>query len=515
MFFKRKRMKDLPKDNIKQEQNFNDINLEEDLDKNISVFKNVFKDDDTIIFRRFENQHNNLIKLCIIFVDGMINSEIVNENIIQPIVNSNRLINENTIVDTLFNQIIVSNNIEKTRSFSKLFSSIVNGDTILLTEGAAEALIISSKGWQTRAIEEPETEKALRGPREGFTESIMVNLSLLRRKLKTTELKFKFRTIGVRSNTKVCVCYINGIANNNILKELNKRLDAINIDGILDSGYIQEIIRDRPFTLFKTLGSTERPDTVAGKLLEGRIAILVDGSPTAITLPSIFIEQFQTNEDYYINFYFSSIGRFLRIAAFLITISLPAIYVALVTFHQEMIPTPLIINISASREGVPFPTIVEALGMLFVFELLRETGMRMPTFMGQALSIVGALVVGQAAVDAKFISAPMVIIIALTGITGIMLPKVKGSIIIIRLMLLLLVGFLGIYGYVFGMAGLLIHLLQLRTFGIPYMYKLMQVDPLEELKDTVIRAPWWYMKYRQNLISSNIIRNKTDRSNIK
>ncbi len=514
MFYKRKRMKDMPKDNIKQEENFNDINLEEDLDKNVSVFRSIFKDDDTIIFRWFENQHNNLIKLCIIFVDGMINSEIVNENIIRPIVSSNTLKSDKTIVDRLCNKIIVSNNVEKTRSLSKLVSSIVNGDTVLLTEGSKDALIISSKGWQTRSIEEPETEKTLRGPREGFTESLLINLSLLRRKLKTSDLKFKYRTIGVRSNTKVCICYIQGIANEKILQELYRRLDAINIDGLLDSGYIQEIIRDRPFSLFKTLGSTERPDTVAGKLLEGRIAILVDGTPVALTLPSLFIEYFQVSDDYYVNFYFSSIGRLLRIFGFLITISLPAIYVALITYHPEMIPTSLIMNISAAREGVPFPTIVEAIGMLFVFELLRETGLRMPTFMGQALSIVGALVIGQAAVDAKFISAPMIIIIALTGITGLMLPRIKGAVIIIRLLFLFLASFLGLYGYVLGMAGLLIHLLEINAFGIPYMYKLMQIDPLEELKDTAIRAPWWYMKYRQRLLSSNILRNKTDRRNM-
>lgn len=314
--------------------------------------------------------------------------------------------------------------------------------------------------------------------------------------------------MGEETRTKICVCYMKGIANEKILQELNKRLDDIQIDGILDSGYIQEMVRDSPYTPFKTVGSTERPDVVAAKLLEGRIAIIVDGSPVALTVPFIFIEYFQANDDYYMNYFFSSISRILRILGFVFSISIPAVYVAVVTYHMEIIPTPLLFSISSAREGVPFPTIVETIIMLLIFEILRETGLRTPTFMGQALSTAGALVIGTAAFEAKFVSAPVVIVIAFTGITGLMLPKLKGAIILTRLILLLLSGIIGLYGYVFGLAGLLIHLLELRSFGIPYMYKLMLLDPQQDIKDTIIRAPWWHQKYRPGLIAVQRSRQK-------
>jgi spore germination protein KA len=293
---------------------------------------------------------------------------------------------------------------------------------------------------------------------------------------------------------------LEGVANEKILNELNKRLDDINIDGIIDSNYINELIRDSPLSPFETIGSTERPDVVAGKLLEGRIAVVVDGSPVVLTLPHIFLELFQSSEDYYLSFYFSSISRVIRILGFVISVCTAAIYIAVVTYHQEMIPTPLVLSISAARQNVPFPTIVESLGMLLIFEILRETGTRMPTYIGQALSIVGALVVGQAAVDAKFISAPIVIVTALTGITGLMIPKLKAAAILFRITLSLLASFLGMYGFTFGIIGIILHLLQLRSFGIPYILNLSRINS-ENIKDTVIRAPWWYMKYRPKFIS--------------
>jgi spore germination protein KA len=482
--------------------------ISESLDENLSYFKELFKNDNTIIYRHFENQYSN-IKYCIIFVGGMENTEIVNENILKPIIKSTILKETPSTTNVLINKVIFSGNVNVTSNIDKIIETVLSGDVVLLTEKSPEAVLIHARGWKSRSIEEPPAEIVLRGPREGFTEAIMENISLVRRKLKTSDLKFNFRTIGKRSNTQICVCYLDGFVNQKILVELSNRLDDINIDGILDSGYIQEMIKDSPLSLFDTIGSTERPDVVAGRLLEGRIAIFTDGSPVILTVPHIFIELFQSSDDYYVNFYYASIGRMLRILSFILTISIPAVYISLVTFHQEMMPTPLLISISAAREGVPLPTVIEAVGMLFVFEILREAGLRMPSFMGQSLSIVGALVLGQAAVEAKFISAPMVIIIAFTGITGIMITKLKGAIILTRLILLLFSSIIGLYGYMFGIAIILIDLMGMRSFGVPYMYKLLLLDPLEDIKDTAIRAPWWYQKYRPKLISANIIRNKS------
>lgn len=487
------------------------FSLSASLESNIKAIKEILSDDDTLIVRFVENQANNKIKGSILFFDGMVNKEIINENVIQPLVRNTEIKSQSDIIDNIKNQVIITHNIEKTTDINKLIDSVYNGDAIFLLDGCTEALIVNSKGGEIRSIVEPETEKVLRGPREGFTESLVTNLSLIKRKLRTPKLKLKTRVLGNETRTKICICYMKGIANEKILQELNKRLDDIEIDGILDSGYIQELVRDSPYSPFKTVGSTERPDVVAAKLLEGRIAVIVDGSPVALTVPFIFIEHFQSNDDYYMNFHFSTISRILRILGFIFSISIPAIYTAVVTYNTDIIPTPLLFSISTAREGVPFPTIIEALIMLLIFETLRETGLRTPAFMGQAISTAGALVIGTAAIEAKFVSAPMVIIVAFTGITGLLMPKLKGAVILTRLILLILASILGLYGYVFGLACLLISLLELRSFGIPYMYKLMFLDPQQDIKDTVIRAPWWYHKFRPGLIAVQRRRQNTNR----
>lgn len=487
-----------------------DKTLEKELLQNIEKFKSIFNNDDTLIIRQFRNQVEKRIKCCILFIEGMVNSEIINENIIQPIV-TNTLLGKDkkeNIFDELQQDVVVASSITKEHDLHKLVEAIVNGDTVLLLDGYTEGLVISSKGWQTRSVSEPESEKVVRGPREGLTESLMVNLTLIRRRLKTPDLKFQLVEIGTKTKTKVSVCYIESIANDKILAEVMKRLNDIEIDGILDSGYIQELISDSPTAPFATVGITERPDVIAAKLLEGRIAIVVDGSPIALTVPFVFLEYFQVNEDYYSHYIWGSINRLLRIIGGFITISVPAVYIAVVTFHQEMIPTPLLLSISSARQGVPFPTIVEALGLLFVFDLLRETGVRMPTSIGQAVSIVGALVLGQAAVEAKLISAPMVIIIALTGIAGLVNHKLKQASIVVRSIFIMLASFLGLYGYIFGLTGLLILLVGMRSFGIPYMLSIGMLSA-QDLKDTAIRAPWWYMDYRPKLIATkNYVRKK-------
>jgi spore germination protein KA len=285
------------------------------------------------------------------------------------------------------------------------------------------------------------------------------------------------------------------------LKELELRLNKIKDMDIIDANYIQEAIADSPHSQLRTIGNTERPDVVASKLLEGRIAIFIDGSPSVLTLPYVFIENFIAADDYYINYYFGSINRLIRIISGILSVSIPAIYIAFVTFHQEMIPTPLLLSIAASRKGVPFPTIVEAVVILLAFEIVREAGTRMPTTMGQSISIVGALILGQASVEAKIFSAPIVIVAAVTGITGLLLPKLKGASILTRGIFILLASVVGLYGFIFGVMGMLLYLFSLRSFGISYMAKSGSINP-KEVKDTTIRAPIFTMKHHDNLQNS-------------
>lgn len=484
--------------------------LSKSMEENINTFKKLFTSDDTFMVRRFENEQNTEIKCCILYIEGMVDNAIINQDIIKPVVSSTSISSkaENNL-ENIMRHILLTNNILKESDTWKLTDALTRGKTLFFLDGSEEALVISAIGWQTRAITEPEGERIIRGPREGFTESMIMNLTMIRRKLANNNLKFKFRTLGRQSKTEICLCYIEGIANDQILKELNSRLDEIDIDGILASGIIAELIKDSPFSPFKTIGGTERPDVAVGKLLEGRIAVIVEGTPVVLTLPFIFIEYFQASEDYYINFYFSSINRLLRILSFILTISLPAVYVALTSFHMEMLPTALIKSISAARQSVPLPTAVELIALLIVFEILREAGTRMPTNIGQTLSIVGALVLGQASVEARLVSAPVVIILALTAITGLVLPRLKGAEIIARFLLLALSSFIGLYGYIFGMTGLIVYLFSMRSFGVPYMLTIMSFNP-QDIKDTVIRAPWIYMKYRPKFIAfNNRVRNNT------
>ncbi len=490
--------------------------LNNSLEENLAFFKAVFQNDDSVVYREIENTNGSL-HACLIYISAMVNVDIINKDVICPIMNSDleALENDEDILDTLSNKVICTNRIEKKGSVDELLLALFSGDVIILVEGSGEALQIACKGWQTRALEEPSLEKVLRGPKEGFTESIMDNLALIRRRLKTPDLKFKFKELGVRSKTSICLCYIESLVNNEILQELESRLDKIEIDGVVSSGYIEELIRDHPMSPYKTIGNTERPDVVAAKLLEGRIAVAVDGTPSTLTLPYVYLEYFQTAEDYYDSYWFSSINRIIRWLGEFFTSSIPAIYIALITYHQEMIPTPLLLSITSARQGVPFPTIVESIILLFIFEVIREASIRMPTPMGQSVSIVGALILGQAAIEARLFSAPMVIIVAATGISGLLTIKLKGASIVIRLALMLLSAFMGLYGYIFGVTGAFIYMFSMRSFGVPYMLEYGSLNPVD-LKDTFVRAPWWYMNLRPKMIAAkNVIRQKTSKVKVK
>jgi len=478
--------------------------LTTDLNTNIRLIRNIFKDDETLITRYIENQTDTTIKCCIFYIDGMVNNKLLNEDIIQPLLEHEFDPKASDLINVIAKQVTLSGSVDKTSDFYQIIQAIVYGDSVLLVNGYSDALIFNTKGWATRAIAEPEAERVLRGPREGFNESIMANLTMIRRKLRTQDLKIKFKVFGARTQTKGCICYIEGVANKDILAELERRLDKFSIDGTLDVNYISEFIDEEPYSPIKTIGSTERPDTVAGKLLEGRIALFLDGTPVVLTLPHLFIEHFQSSDDYYLNYFFASIGRLLRIFGFLLTISAPAVYVAITCFHHEMLPTPLMMSIIMARQSVPMPTVVEMFLMLIMFEILRETGNRMPSNIGQSLSIVGALVVGQAAVDAKLVSAPVIVIVATAGITGLLIPRIKGGIIIIRFILLSLSSILGLYGYIFGMMGLMIYLFNIRSFGIPIM------NGLQSKQDMYIRSPWWNMMKRPQFMAADKTRSNSD-----
>ncbi|WFA08630.1 spore germination protein [Tissierella sp. Yu-01] len=482
-------------------KDLNNSILYSSIEENIKLIKNIFNNDDTLQLRRFENTYNGM-KCCIFFIVGMVDTSSINENILRPILSTKILLDDIDHISYLASQVLLSDTVTVSSNLDDVVNGILIGDTVLFVENHPRAIVINTKGWEKRNIEEPPTEKILRGPREGFTESLTTNLTLIRRKIQSKDLKFKFLTVGSRTNTKVCICYIEGLAKDEIINTVTEKIRNISIDGIYDIKYIQEFIDENPFSIFETTSNTEKPDIAAGKLLEGRIVILVNGSPIVATLPSLFIEHMMAGDDYYLNYFFASIGRMIRIWGFILTISVPALYLSLISFHQEIVPTPLLLSIYTARKGVPFPTFFELCILLAVFEVLREAGARVPDPIGQSISIVGALVLGSAAVEARFVSAPMIIIVGITAITSLLISPITSVVIILRAYLLLLSALLGIYGYILGMISIVIHLFSLRSYGIPYMDNLTSIK-MQSLKDTFIRAPLWYMRYRPKFMSKD------------
>ncbi|MEF3307241.1 spore germination protein [Paenibacillus sp. GYB003] len=382
-----------------------------------------------------------------------------------------------------------------------VYARMLEGSAVILVDGSPVAIAVSLPGGARRAVEEPSSQTVVRGPKECFTEELSTNLALLRRKLRTPDLRVETQTIGRYTQTKVAVVYIQGIANSEVVREMTARLEAIDTDSILDSGYIEELIQDEAVTPFPTIQNTERPDAVAGGLLEGQTAVIVDGTPFALIAPVTFFKFFQSSEDYYQRYDLASFLRIIRFISFLIALLLPSLYIAVSTFHQEMLPTTLLISLAAQREGTPLPALMEALLMEVTFEIIREAGVRMPRAIGPAISIVGALVLGQAAVQAGLVSGAMVIVVSFTAIANFVLPTINmaGTVRLIRFVLMFLAGTLGLFGIMAGMIPLLVHLVSLRSFGIPYF---MPVAPfrLANMKDLFVRSPWWTMKRRPELI---------------
>lgn len=478
--------------------------LSDSLEDNLHALKKILGSSNDIIYREFSFGSRMQINAAVIFVEGMTEKKTINDTIIKPFMYDSRFLNleselESGNINIVKKSMISVGNVNKAKSINEIIDGCLSGDTIFLIEGSGEALIINSKGFETRGVEEPKTEAVVRGPREGFCETMTTNMALLRRKIKNPNLTFETMEIGKQTRTSICVVYLKGVVNPKLIKEIKNRLNRINTDAILESGYIEQFIEDAPYSIFPTVGNSEKPDTAAAKILEGRAAILVDGTPFALTMPMLFIEGFQNAEDYYSRPFFASLLRILRFIAFIISVLAPTTYVVLSTFHQELIPTTLLFTIAASREGVPFPAIMEAGLMIITFEILREAGVRLPRPVGQAVSIVGALVIGEAAVTAGLVSGLMVIVVALTAVSSFVVPVFTDLIAILRIVFLILGGSLGIFGVGIGMLIVLVHVVSLRSFGTPYFAPIAPLST-EDLKDTFIRAHLWSMFTRPRTI---------------
>lgn len=475
------------------------------LEQDIQVVKDLFQYDDTVKFRKFENQHDPTVQGYIIFTEVLSNTAVIDENIVRPLLRHHfDATMQSTLIATVLHRVIHANEADFVKDLDDLALHVLIGDTVILLNGERSALFANSKYYSTRGISLPETENAVAGPKESFNELLVNNISLVRRKALNPKLKFKFMTLGKVSKTRICITYIEGLANQTLLDELERRLQSFEIDSILDVTYLSELIKDAPNSPFKTVGSTERPDVVAAKLFEGRVAILCDGTPFALTVPFLFLENFQANEDYYSHYFYASFTRILRFVAFFLTVSLPSLYIALTCYHKEMIPKNLLLSIAKSRADVPFPAVIEMLILLLLFDLIREAGIRLPKPIGFTISMVGAVVLGQSIVSARIVSAEMIILVALCGITSFLTPKLEQEILVCRLGFLLFGATLGIYGYALASLLLILHISELRSFGIDYT-SYLPLGKKQQAKDVFIRAPWWVMRMRPWAFQKNNI----------
>jgi spore germination protein len=471
------------------------IPLYPELQDNIDLLKRLFSDCSDFVIREFKLK--NSVHAVALLVDGLIDTKEVNTALKTLMV----LEDGDDDIKVIEEALLPVSQISRVNDYKQLIQAVLSGDTGIIVEGNTEALALGIRGAEKRSVNEPEGEAVVRGPREGFIENIRTNTSMLRRKLKTPRLKLKSLVVGRETNTNIVIAFLEGITDPKIVEEVTYRVSKIDMDAVLESGYVEELIQDNMYSPFPQVMYSERPDTVAGALLEGRVAIFVDGTPMVLIVPATFWMLMQANEDYFERFQMATLVRWLRYMFLVVALVTPAVYVAITTYHQQMLPTTLLLSVAAAREAIPFPAIVEALIMEIAFEALREAGIRLPKTVGQAVSILGALVVGQAAVQAGIVSAPMVIVVSITGIASFTTPHFNAAIALrmLRFPLMIAASILGIYGILVGILIILGHMANLRSFGVPYLSPIAPMS-VGDLKDILIRGPWTTLEKRPSFL---------------
>jgi len=465
--------------------------LYNDVNKNIERLLNELGNSSDVSFRMVESPYQKTLKAAVIHLDGLADENIINENIMTPLIQwlkeSNQVVTVKEIEEQI-PQILTVSQLTIKKNWHEFMSAVLTGDTVILLNGSSKIFIGNTKKLQSRAVTEPTSQTVVRGPKDSFTENLRTNTSLIRARIQDSNLRLDSMKIGSVTQTDIGIMYIQGNADERIVEEIKERLKEIKVDGVLESNYIEEFIRDDRTTIFPLLLNTERPDAVVGNLLEGRIAIIVQGTPFVLIAPAIFSQFFQSPEDYYQNYYIASFLRILRFGSFFLSMYASAIYLALITHHQGLIPNTLMVSLMAQRERVPFPAIVEMVVMELAFEMLREAGIRMPRAIGPAVSIVGALILGQAAVEAGFVSAAVVIIVAISAISNFTLPStsIVNAARGFRFILILISAFIGLYGILLMTLCIWLHISSLRSFGIPYFSPFAPFD-FKEQKDTLVR----------------------------
>ena len=472
--------------------------LDKDIEINLEYLKERLNDCDDVIYRRLEIGCEKTIKIAFILIDGLASKDQLSDYVIENLIAEGELDKsniddyKNTFLDFIMKEGISSAEIKEEKDFEKILNLLMSGETIFLIDGIDTSIIIGSRGWFMRSINEPVTEAIIRGPRDGFTETLRVNTTLVRRRIKDTNFKIKMSKVGRRSQTDVAILYIEDIVDPKLLNEVKKRLDDVDIDAILDSSILEHLIEDNYLSPFPQIENTERPDSVAASLYEGRVALIVDNSPFALVIPATLGTLLNSSEDYYNRWIETSAVMMIRVLAVLISFLAPALYVAITAYHPGIIPTRLIYYLAASRVNVPFPAVVEATIMEITMELIRQAGTRISGPIGSTIGIVGGLIIGQAAVEAGIVSNLLIIVVAITTISTFAIPSYEfaSALRLCKFGFIVLAGLMGLYGIMIGIIIMGSHLVIMTSFGTPLTSPYSGLGVEEgDLKDTFVKAP--------------------------
>ena len=431
------------------------------LQEKIEQLKAAFNESSDFSHRFFKKEGQTI---AFVFLKSIINQDLLSSAVYFPL----QTYEKTFTVDVIKDRLLKCADVQEVQE-EKLYQEILNGKVVLMADFDDKMLAIDLFKVPVRLPAEPPTSPVLQGPREGFVEDYQTNITLLRRRIKSPNLVFQTMEIGQQSQTKVTVCYIKGIANDEIVSKVTKRLKSIKIDGILDSYYVLSFLEERPNSLFKQIGNSEKPDIVCAKMLEGKVAIIVDNSPIVLTIPFIILEDLQSSNDYYTNHHYSSVVRVIRLIGLLLAIVASGFYISLQLYHYNIIPLNFLITIADTTQGLPFTPFLEILFIFLLFQILYEVSLRLPSYLGLATSVVGALILGDTGVKAGLISPPAVIIVALSKIALYTMPEQSSQITVLQLVFIIIGGSMGLAGIIAGMVYIINYLNTLDSYGTPYL----------------------------------------------
>ncbi|MGN0343219.1 MAG: spore germination protein [Roseburia sp.] len=470
------------------------------LAENIRGFKEIFCDCADIKMRQMQIGAGQKVSCFVAYIEVTGGETIFERSLVGKLLNSLSDCDRQEICRQLDANALGLSDATPFSTLTDAAAGLLTGDTILFVDGWDKALKIPDKGYPQMGINEADSEKVIRGSNEGFSDSIKANTALIRKRIRSPKVKVREKTLGVRSQTKVDLVYMEGITHESLLQEIERRLDGFEIDGVLDSGIIEQLSEDTWYSPFPQFQTTQRPDRAAMSILEGRVVLLSDNSPIALILPTDYNSFIRTSDDYYSRWEIASMGRILRYIASFFAMTLPGLYLAVCNFHTQILPTNLILSFVAARQGVPFPGVVEVLLMELSFELLREAGVRLPGAMGNTIGIVGGLIIGQAAVEANLTSPIVVIVVAFTALCSFAIPNEEFATAfrVLKFFFIGMSAWLGFYGFLLALLAVLIHLSHLKSFGIPYLMPFVAADlsDYHDERDSLVRLPLFAMKRR-------------------